>query len=178
MRIQYLKHPDTPHWSHDPMIVLGEDEWGLWLGATPDTWFHKGLDGDPGADPPTSFGARRPTLQLLVPNAWWTLVRNDGGRYPWYVDVVVPPAIDGDVATMVDLDLDVIRTADGTVFVDDEDEFDHHRDLLGYPERWVDQARVTAARLVLDLERLAEPFDRVADAWLETLRGHWERPDR
>ena len=45
--------------------------------------------GDPDADPPTSFGARRPTIQLLVPNAWWTLIRNDGGRYPWYIDVIV-----------------------------------------------------------------------------------------
>ena len=45
-----------------------------------------------------------------------------------------------------DLDLDVIRTGDGTVFVDDEDEFAEHRVSLAYPERWVDQARVTAAR--------------------------------
>lgn len=169
MRVQYLKHPDTPHWVHDPMVILGEDEWGLWLGATPDTWFTKGTEGDPHTDPPTHFSARRPTVQLIAPRSWWTLIRNDGGRYPWYIDIIVPPAIDNETVTMVDLDLDVIRDVEGRVFVDDEDEFDLHRRVLDYPERWVDQARVAAARLVLALEAGQEPFGAVADTWLERL---------
>lgn len=176
MRIQYLKHPDTPHWRHEPMVVLGEDQWGTWLGATPATWFEKGTDGDPDADPPTSFVARRATVQLINPTNWWTLIRNDGGRAPWYVDIVTPPSIEDDVVTMVDLDLDVIRRVDGETLIDDEDEFDIHRLSLGYSDRWVDMARATAAQVFLAVEQLDEPFGSTADDWLDQLREeHWNR---
>jgi protein associated with RNAse G/E len=43
------------------------------------------------------------------------------------------PIFGTETITAVDLDLDVIRRHDGTVFVDDEDEFTEHRELYGYP---------------------------------------------
>lgn len=165
VRVQYLKHPDTLHWTHDPMVVLGEDAWGLWLAATPDTWFRNHVDKE--------FAARGPAVQLIVPNAWWTLIRNDGGTYPWYVDIVVPAVVEDGVVTMVDLDLDVVEGADGLAFVDDKDEFEEHRVTLDYPDRWVDQARVTAARILLDLEARRGPFGAVADGWLAEARSLW-----
>ncbi len=167
MRVQYLKHPDTPHWSHDPMVRLGEDDWGIWLGATPETWYRN--------DPDKAFAAPRPMVQLIVPGAWWTYLHNDRGTHPWYVDIVTPPTIEDTTITMVDLDLDVIRNADGTVYVDDEDEFAEHRVTLGYPERWIDQARVTAARIALRLEGPGEPFGSVTEHWLGVARNHWPR---
>ena len=78
--------------------------------------------------------------------------------------------------TMVDLDLDVIRRESGETLIDDEDEFEVNRLSLGYSERWVDLARTTAARVLLAVDRLDEPFGRTADEWLEQLRSeHWTR---
>ncbi|MEP7333660.1 MAG: hypothetical protein ABI692_16415, partial [Terracoccus sp.] len=51
--------------------------------------------------------------------------------------------------TMVDLDLDVILTREGHLFVDDEDEFEQHRAVLGYPPEVISLA-VRTARDVLD----------------------------
>jgi uncharacterized protein len=160
------------------MVVLGEDEWGLWLGATPATWFTKPDHDHPGGVPSHHFAADRPTVQLITRSAWWTLVHNERSRFPWYVDIVTPAEVDGDVVQMVDLDLDVLRDAEGRVALDDEDEFELHRRTLGYPERWIDQARATAARIHLAMEAHQEPFGRVADTWLATLaaREEWSTP--
>lgn len=177
MRIEYRKHPDTPHWSHDPMVVLGEDTWGVWLGTTPETRFTKP---DPGRDVPLrQFHATHPTVQLVSPTAWWTLIRNDGARNPWYVDIITPPAFDSGIISMIDLDLDVLRDTDGVVTIDDEDEFEHHRISLQYPVRWVDMARTTAARIATMMDAHEEPFGTVADGWLRHLgeSPHWARKD-
>lgn len=43
----------------------------------------------------------------------------------------------------IDLDLDVIRFHDGSVVIDDEDEFADHRELYGYPADVVELAERT-----------------------------------
>ncbi len=72
---------------------------------------------------------------------------------------------------MVDLDLDVVLTREGHLFVDDEDEFAEHQVELGYPaevvalaERWRDL--VLAAVAAGD-----EPFATVGHEWLRGGRG-------
>nr|WP_255524080.1 DUF402 domain-containing protein [Terrabacter sp. MAHUQ-38] len=92
-----------------------------------------------------------------------------------YVDMTTEPvwqrrdASDGGPeweVTMVDLDLDVVLTREGDLFVDDEDEFAEHRVQFGYPpevvalaERWRDL--VLAAVAAGD-----EPFGSVGHEWL------------
>lgn len=49
---------------------------------------------------------------------------------------------------MVDLDLDVILGRDGSLVLDDEDEFDKHRVTLDYPADVVARARRAAADLM------------------------------
>lgn len=170
MRVQYLKHPDTPHWSHDPMVVLGEDEHGIWLGASAMTWLQKGEIPTPRNLHERGFHCRNPFVQLVVPDGWWTLIFNGEDRdITHYVDIVTPALREDGVVTFVDLDLDVIRDQDGGVRLDDEDEFIKHQDRLRYPPAWVDQARTTAARLVVALERLDEPFDRACRTWRDRL---------
>ena len=58
------------------------------------------------------------------------------------------PSWDGTVVTMVDLDLDVIRTFSGETRLLDEDEFELHRVELDYPAWMIDLARQTAAQLM------------------------------
>ena len=73
---------------------------------------------------------------------------------------------DGWVVTMVDLDLDVVKRRDGSVHVDDEDEFAEHRVAMGYPPHVVANARADCARVFLAMEAGVEPFGSVGPRWL------------
>lgn len=72
---------------------------------------------------------------------------------------------------MVDLDLDVVRTAAGEVYVDDEDEFLDHQKLYGYPPWMIDKARTTTAELAIAVERNDEPFNQTCRTWFDTCFG-------
>ena len=69
--------------------------------------------------------------------------------------------------TMVDLDLDVILTREGHLFVDDEDEFEEHQMLLGYPPDVVSLAERTCREVLQAVGEGREPF---AAAGFERLR--------
>ncbi|HLT96277.1 MAG TPA: DUF402 domain-containing protein [Acidimicrobiia bacterium] len=156
--VQYYKHPRTRHWRHE-MIRLGEDAHGVWLGATRGTIVQRG-DEEP-------ISLTRAFVQLITPDRWWSAIFNHDHAIEVYVDVTtVAEWVSPDRVEMVDLDLDVIRRQDGTVYVADEDEFEEHRVTLGYPPRMADVARTTAARLVLDLEARRPPFDGSWSRWL------------
>ncbi len=174
--VQYLKYPDTLHWRHDPMVVLGTDEHGLWLGGGPTTFLRKGLSPTPRDHHERGFFADHHFVQLVVPDGWWTFIFNGpdrpAGRISHYVDIVTPPEFRSDEIRWVDLDLDVILGGDGELLIDDEDEFTTHIDTLGYPPMWVDRARAEAARIFLAIERGDEPF---SSACLEWWRRHTDR---
>ena len=58
-----------------------------------------------------------------------------------YVDMTTPAAWSNDGAdvTMTDLDLDVFQRHDGSVHVDDEDEFAKHQVELSYPPEIIER---------------------------------------
>lgn len=167
VQVRFSKWDGTPHWAFD-MERLGEDDHGRWLWAAAGTELHRGTE-------PSIF-ARHGFIKLVTPGLWWTSVWNQG---PWsgdrsirtYVDVITPAIWDGDTVRMVDLDLDVVHRSDGTVEVDDEDEFNEHRTTMAYPDSIVDKARTETARLAIAVERGIEPFGSVGDRWLEVARG-------
>lgn len=146
------------------MLRLGEDGHGVWLGAPAGTVIQRGHE--PGISIAHDF------VQLIPRRHWWVAIFNGSDhRLPVYVDVTTEPDWVGpSLVEMVDLDLDVVRRQDGSVYVDDEDEFEEHRLTLGYDPRTVDTARATAARLVLEVERGEPPFDDTSAAWLTLLR--------
>ncbi|MEN8114745.1 MAG: DUF402 domain-containing protein, partial [Actinomycetota bacterium] len=157
----------SPHWAFD-LERLGEDDHGVWL------WGPAGTRIQRGSEKPKH--TRRGFVKLITPNRWWTAVWNDGGGGPKgtidvYVDVITPATWDGDAVNLVDLDLDVIRRVNGDVEIDDEDEFEEHRVLFGYPDHVVDKARTETARLALAVTRRDEPFGLVGEQWLEVGRG-------
>ena len=95
-----------------------------------------------------------------------------GGGVPTtsvYVDVTTQAVWDGPLVTMVDLDLDVIRSRDGDLLLDDEDEFDEHRVTLGYPADVVALARRTAEELMTAAAAGHEPFGPTGSRWLARL---------
>lgn len=152
------------------MVRLGRDEHGLWLGMAQGSAFQKG-DEAPQASP-------TPMVQLVVDDAWWTLLYNGPAhRYLVYVDVITPPVWVTDARVeMVDLDLDVVQRSDGRVEVIDRDEFDEHQVTLGYPSAWVEAAERTAVEVADRLEAGAPPFGARMRAWHAFLTGDGPAP--
>lgn len=160
--VQFFKYPDRPHWRHT-MVWLGEDKHGVWLGAPVGTVVQRGKE------PPVTM--EHAFVQLIPEGGWWAAIFNaESSRTRVYVDVTTPPQwVTPHRVEMIDLDLDVILRRDGTLEVDDEDEFELHRRQLAYPQRLVDAARGAAARLVVALETENAPFDGSSGKWLARL---------
>jgi protein associated with RNAse G/E len=70
---------------------------------------------------------------------------------------------------MIDLDLDVAVYRDGTVEVQDEDEFRIHQVQYRYTADMISRAKEETSRIVTALETRQEPFFEVAAAWLARL---------
>ena len=162
--VQYYKYPDTPHWRHD-LIRLGVDEYGVWLGASVGTRIQKG------DDPPKHMA--HPFVQLIAPNAWWTLIYNgdDHPKMSHYVDIITPAVwVEDDVVSMIDIDLDVVLEHDG-LRIDDEDEFLEHQTILAYPPWLVAGARAPTAEVYLAIEARRAPFFGPSEHWLSRLQS-------
>ncbi|MGI5282920.1 DUF402 domain-containing protein [Nonomuraea polychroma] len=158
VRIVYRKYGGALHWNH-PGRLLGEDEHGVWAVVPRGTLARKG------EAPPITWEAT--AVMLFPPDAWWTAAFYLQPHWmEIYVDVTtVPEWSDGEV-TMVDLDLDVIRTPDGRLVVDDEDEFAEHQVLLGYPPELITQAEGSARWLLDAVGERKGPFGGAHLEWL------------
>ena len=162
VHIDFRKWVTHLHWQFT-MNYLAEDEWGLWL------WAPAGSKARRGNEPPQTFN--RNNVKLVVPGAWWTAIWNDGGEFDLYIDTIAPAAIGPDRVTMVDLDLDLVRSVDGSVKIDDEDEFADHRVRYGYSEYLVERTVAETRALRPKLEAREEPFGEVGDRMMEQARA-------
>jgi protein associated with RNAse G/E len=158
VRVVFTKFDGRLHW-HARLARLGEDEHGVWLGATAGTAWQRG------DEPPVTLAPH----VMLVPRAgWWVAAFNAApAKYDMYIDLSSVPVWSGaDEVTMVDLDLDVIRQRhDGAVRLLDEDEFADHQVAFGYPETIVRSVTDTAHWLLAQVS-VAEPFTGVYHSWL------------
>jgi hypothetical protein len=160
--VRYTKWGGGQHWTLTGHR-LGEDEHGVWV-AVP--------IGTVASRPGSAFAAERHHVILFPPDvpctaAFYQPLPGDGGdQIETYVDIsTVPEWRDGEV-TMVDLDLDVIRFADGSVVVDDEDEFAEHQVALGYPPEIVALAEQSCAARLAEVRAGTPPYGGVGAAWL------------
>lgn len=158
IHVDFRKWVSNLHWQFT-MNWLAEDEWGTWL------WTPPGSTARRGNEAPQTF--RHFNVKLVAPGEWWTAIWNDGGRYDLYIDTIVPAAIGPDRVTMIDLDLDLVRTIDGTVRIEDEDEFEEHQLVYRYPQYVVDKAVTTTHALKTKLENRAEPFGEIGERMME-----------
>ena len=152
------KWGDRPHWEYDA-VYLGADEHGDWLGCPTSTYYAR-----PGMEFESTFAG-----VVLVPGngAAHLAAFNDAHAVAaTYVDMTTPPRWDGPVLRAVDLDLDVVRLQDGTVFLDDEDEFVEHQREFGYPPDVVAMAERTAEEVLAAVQQGLAPYDGTAEAWL------------
>jgi protein associated with RNAse G/E len=158
VRVVYRKYNDAAHRDY-PARRLSEDDLGVWLGVVKGT---------------RSVYHGRPSVEqipfvLLVPrDSWWTGMFNPPPRTSEvYCDITTPARWDGDTVHIIDLDLDVVRRrATQAVELRDEDEFADHRELFGYPEDVVDNARAAADYLFTALGDGTEPFATAYRKWL------------
>ena len=163
--VEMTKWGDRPHWTY-PGIYLGEDDHGDWFGCPAGTHFQR-----PGAEFAADFAG-----VVLVPGngaAYLPAFNDERAKSAVYVDVATPAVWDGAVLRSIDLDLDVIRRQDGTVLLDDEDEFATHRVAYGYPAEVIELAERTAAELLTAVRRRDAPFDGSSDRWLAELIRRW-----
>jgi protein associated with RNAse G/E len=159
--VQFYKQWGQLHWRHD-MFYLGEDEHGVWLGASAGSTVQKGHE------PPRQWP--HAYVQLIAPEAWWTIVFNGrlASNFRQYVDIVEPARWVGDGRVeMVDLDIDVIENMGGEVMVLDQDEFDGHAVEYGYPPDLIDGAERARDAVRQTLIGRQEPFYRAGERWLE-----------
>ncbi len=160
VRLVYTKFDGSLHWNLT-LRRLGEDEHGVWLGLPRDSVMRKG-DGPEIAIPQAHV--------ILVPSGtWWTATFNgEPQRTEIYCDIASPATWThaGEV-TMVDLDLDVVRSrSDGAVVLLDEDEFVEHQVRFGYPAEVIAAATDAATWLRGAISGNAEPFETVYRQWL------------
>jgi hypothetical protein len=158
IHVDFRKWPDTVHWQFD-MFWLGEDEWGTWLWSPPGSFAQRGNE-KPKVFPHTN-------VKLIRPDVWWTAIWNDQARFDLYVDIIMPPVWDEDRVTMIDLDLDIERSREGTVTIVDEDEFAEHQIQLDYPKHLIDGARVAADDIARQVAEKREPFVATGARWMD-----------
>jgi uncharacterized protein len=160
--VRYAKWGGGRHYEF-AMSRLGEDEHGVWLGAPAGTTLRR-----PGA----AFPASTEWVTCFPRESGWTAGFHPVDRHELaaYVDITTVPVWshdDGcDVVSMVDLDLDIVLPVDGELIIDDEDEFEEHRHLLGYPVEIVTLAESTAASVFAAVAAGDEPYRSVGQRWL------------
>jgi hypothetical protein len=138
--------------------LLGEDEFGRWLGVTKgDVWW--------AADRSRSGVFEMSFVKVVPSGTFWTACFNPADPVV-DVDIVLPVQWVDDVLEEVDLELDILRSADGSVRVRDREEFDRVCEAWAMPDDVAAQAEKTCERVRALVEQGAEPFGDVGRAWL------------
>ncbi|MFC5728662.1 MULTISPECIES: DUF402 domain-containing protein [Nocardioides] len=161
IRVEITKWGERPHWTYEG-TWLGSDEHGEWLGFPVGTHYQR-----PGMEFVANFGS-----VVLVPRggrAFLAGFNDERAVARMYVDMATPAQWDGTVLRSVDLDLDVVMLQDGTIYLDDEDEFTEHQTAYGYPAEIVAMAESSASRVLAAVRAKEPPFDDTAQRWLDLL---------
>jgi protein associated with RNAse G/E len=161
VRVVYRKYDGKLHW-HQWMHHLGEDEYGVWLGARAGSVSQRGDE--------LKVTHDQAYVQLFPRDQWFTASFNDPPATTLiYCDVTTPVTFGDEEITMVDLDLDVVKRRDGTFYVDDEDEFAEHQVKYGYPADVIRSAQASCDWLAAAV-MTEEPFLTAYKSYLDRMR--------
>ena len=165
LHVAMTKWGERPHWEYDA-VRLGTDDLGLWVGTPAGVRHHR---------PGFEFVSEVATVTLFPRERWWAATFHAPGIWcTAYVDMATPAvldtATDPAVVRAVDLDLDVIRRESGEWYVDDEDEFEEHQVLYGYPADVVEAADAARHEVWAEATAGKGAFDGRAEEWLGKLR--------
>lgn len=157
------------HWVV-PGAYLGEDRHGWWIFQPEGSFCSR-----PGA----AFHAKSDAV-LLVPRTGEYVATFYDDTYPGdfrvYVDLATGHGWNGiRPGTMefhvIDMDLDVIRSATRGVYIDDEDEFAVHRMSMDYPQDVVDLMLRQTDQLYQAVKAQQSPFDGTDVEWFRKGRA-------
>jgi uncharacterized protein len=151
------------------MVYLGSDAYGRWVSI------------------PTGVRVRQPGSSSVGRAAHVMLMPHDGcflahfnaptSENVIYADITTAPEFGHDrngwVLAAADMDLDVVRRADGRTWIEDEDEFAEHIVSYGYPADVVATTRATADALLAAVRREVEPFGVTWRRWIGIPLGEW-----
>lgn len=151
------------HWVV-PGRYLGEDRHGWWIFQGTNEFCSR-----PGA----AFYTRSDAVLLVPRSGHWVATFYDDAhpnRVRVYVDLAVAhewTAVRAGLTEfhVIDMDLDVIRTAERGVFVDDEDEFAEHSAAMNYPANLVRLVQDEADQLYQAVKAQQAPFDGTDVEW-------------
>lgn len=139
-------------------MLLGEDQFGRWFGVVAGSpWWM--ADGSAAGIFLTSF------VKLIPQETYWSVCFNHVDPIV-DVDIVLPVEWHDEIIEEVDLELDVLQSADGSVWVKDRDEFERVRVLYNLPDAIVERAQTTCEEIRASVEAGDEPFASVGFAWL------------
>lgn len=156
--VQFYKNPDILHWGFAGFHI-GQDEHGHWVGLP------RGSRRWKGATPHRPTG--EDAVQCFPHDGWWVLHYVGPEReVSHFVDITTQPTLADGRIQMIDLDLDLLVSGEGTVQVVDEDEFEVNQVLFGYDRDMIERATAETERLAGLLRRGAEPFFELAANWL------------
>jgi hypothetical protein len=139
--------------------VLGEDAFGTWLFCPRGSRHTKGnqrvvilpCDG----------------VQLLPKDNWWAAWWWEDEHWV-SVDICTPPRLHGSTWQYVDLDLDLVLLADGSVEVVDQEEFDQAVSTGSIPRDMADEAAAACQAVRRAMSAGEEPFRSAGWRWLES----------
>lgn len=160
--LRMRKWDGSPH-RQTMMVYLGADEYGRWLSI------------------PTGVEVRQPGSSTIGRAAHVMLIPHDGfflahfnaptSENAIYADVTTAPEFGRDangwVVAVADMDLDVVRRADGQTWIEDEDEFAEHAVSYGYPADVSATTRTTADALLAAVREESEPFGTTWRRWID-----------
>ncbi|MEE1620112.1 DUF402 domain-containing protein [Zafaria sp. J156] len=158
------KYDGGAHWVV-PGRYLGADRHGDWVFQPAGSFV---------ARPGLAFHAESDAVCLFPRGGDWVATfydedHPDGVRL--YIDVSTslgwrPLRPAGWEANSIDMDLDVVDSAERGLYLDDEDEFTEHAGRYGYPEELVRRMRASADSLLDDVGARRAPFDQdTAGQW-------------
>ncbi len=154
---RWRKWDGGPHWVHE-CVYLGSDEWGDWVGQRA---------GWRSARPGRDLLASAPNVTLMPPTGDYALtVNRPPASYAVYIDLAWDVRWRDGEPTGVDMDLDVVRSREGRLWIDDRDEWDEHRVQYGYPLDIVEKLETLAIDLERRVAASAAPFD-------DATAAHW-----
>lgn len=116
--------------------------------------------------------SRVPAVSFFIPGEWFNVVALlEAGGVRYYCNVASPPYLQDGVLTYIDYDLDVIRTADGSRYIVDQDEYEQHKLLYHYPRQVEDKVQEGLNALLARIEHGRAPFrddtvNRYFEDWL------------
>jgi len=151
--VRKIKRPDgTLLWRG---YVVATDEFGTWIFSPSESAIETTKAGKT-----QSEGRNKDVLVLMPADQWYSALwwAGSGEDTEIYVDIAKPPIFANKEWKSVDLEIDVIRTFDGEVTVEDEDEFEeaYEADHISKDERKT--ALAMTETIESNLRHRIEPF--------------------